>query len=205
MRKDLGRLLLPGAVALWLAGAGPAVAQSYPRQFDESETWVHASSGMTFPARVGPFRKFDRWQYDEAALDVSAGYGLEASGLDIVATVYVYPAPGGTGAEAACREELERRKREVVEVNPSSQLVGQGPAPPPAGLRAAGARAMFHQEASFHGRRRAVASELYVFCSDEGRWDVEYRITYPREADAAASVESFMRTLRWTLNAGSTP
>jgi hypothetical protein len=209
MRMDLAPFLSSWAVALWLAGVGPAAAESYPRIFRGGETWVHAPSGMTFPAAVGSFRQTDRMEYDDTGLDVSSGYALEAPGLSIVATVYVYPAPAGTDAGSACREEFERRKSEVLDFNLTARLLSEEPsAPPPGGAGAPGTKATFEAEIGDRGTQRAVRTELYVFCPGGGRWDLEYRITRLREAGPAAAAEAistFMRTLRWTLNAGSTP
>ena len=55
---------------------------------------VQRDSGFAFPAQLGRFHRVALRQYDPAGRDVSAGYNCDF--LQVVATIYVYPAVGRT-------------------------------------------------------------------------------------------------------------
>ena len=61
------------------------------------------------PERVGPFQRVEVTQYDEAGLNLSAGYNRlpgEGDPWPIAATVYVYPVRPGVELDAAFEKLL---------------------------------------------------------------------------------------------------
>jgi hypothetical protein len=214
MSQRLGRVLPWVALVACLTGCQPAASQSPLQITRSSEAYVHRASGMVFPSSVGEFRKISSDRFDAEGLDVSAGYDLAAPGLEIVATVYVYPAPrlvsiGSPPAviesarETLCRQEYANRKQEVFDFHPGARLVREASAAPPQGGPLPGAMAAFSFDDTLAGERRALGSELYVFCYAGDRWAFEYRFTYPEEQDAGPTIRAFMTALRWPVFGGS--
>lgn len=172
--------------------------------------YVHVS-GMAFPSAVGAFRRTRIHQYDEAGRDVGVGYDYRTTDGRVAATVYVYPAPSLTSVGAAdsavaaararsMKQEFEARKREIFGVTPDAGLVAEGDAVLRQGPASyAGRKAEFMLVRDFSGRRRRLASELYIFGYVGGKWIVKYRFSYPAEFDAAGLIAALMRDLRVTI------
>jgi hypothetical protein len=113
-RRWAGALALGGALAVLAAAllglslrassttqAGPPRAE--PRTLHPTGDFKHPS-GFPMPERVGPFQRVEVTQYDEAGLDLSAGYNRlpgEGDPWPIAATVYVYPVRPGVELDAA--------------------------------------------------------------------------------------------------------
>src|SRR5688572_5900640 len=91
-RSTLALLLLPLSILLIGCPARPQPLDQ-PHIILAEGAYVHEKSGMTFPIAVGDFQRGAVQRYDREGLDVSAGYNLFDSRRQIIATVYVYPAP----------------------------------------------------------------------------------------------------------------
>jgi hypothetical protein len=83
---------------------------------------------------------------------------------------------------------------------PDARLVAEGDAVLRQGAaRFAGRKAEFMLERVFSGKRRRLASELYIFGYVGGKWIVKYRFSHPAELDAADLIATLMRDLRVTI------
>ena len=185
-----------------------------PETIPATGAYTHAASGMSFPTAVGDFRRISLLRYDSAARDVSADYFMPDPSGGIAATVFVDPAPPlvpvGSPADLpaaraiSCESEVDRRKREILNLHPSAQLLQersvslvQGGAPH------RGKAAEFEYDGTFGGQRQAVHAEVYLFCYVGKGWALEYRFTTPKTYDAGGRIAAFMKSLSWTVPAGS--
>ena len=175
------------------------------------EVFVHQPSGMAFPPAIGDFKRAQIVRYDQAGLDMSAGYNFESPDSDSVATVYVYPAPSlrsfGSPAHVVqsaraklCADEFQRRQREVMAFHPDARLVSEeAVGRPQAGPAVEGKKASYEFDAALRGRRQSLHSDLYVYCFVADKWAFEYRFTSERNPDSSARIAAFMKALVWTI------
>ena len=166
---------------------------------------------MSFPASVGEFRRVTLVRYDADELDVSAGYNWGSQATEIVATVYIYPAPSlisigsppdvvASARTTLCNGEFERRKKEIVASHPGAMLISEGDVPTPQpGPTIPGKIASYEYEDAFQGVRQRLHSELYVYCYVGGKWAFEYRFTSPKDFPARDAISNFMAGLTWTV------
>jgi hypothetical protein len=207
-RLSLAAAFCVGVIAVALPGS--AVRAQGNVVVAPEGVYVHVSE-MAFPPTVGPFRRARIHQYDEAGRDVSVGYEYRTAGGRIAAMVYVYPVPGLASTNSSApvpaavraglmKREFEARKREILSVTPDARLVAEGDAVlRQGGASYTGRKAEFMLERVFSGKRRRLASELYIFCYVGGKWIVKYRFSYPAELDAADFIATLMRDLRVTI------
>jgi hypothetical protein len=201
------------AVFLALAACRPPepTSPAQPMAVDAQGSYRHAPSGMTFPPTVGDFERANITQFDAAGDDIGVGYNRISSTGGIAATVYVYPAPSlvsigsppdvvASAQATLCSNEFARREKEVVGVHPGARLIEEKTAPSPGGGRQVpGEMAAFEYDDLFGGQRRAIHSELYVFCYVGGKWSFEYRFSSFRSLDAREAIATFMAALPWTV------
>jgi hypothetical protein len=205
------RKVLKGAAAAaaMLAGAPDPAAAAEPVDVNGAGSYIHSASGMTFPSAVGGFRQVEVRQYDATGKDVGVGYNLVSPEVQVVATVYVYPAPSlisifsppevvADARAHLCQGEFTRRKQEILDAHPRARLIQEGEARPPGG-RAPGHVASYEFESVFGHRLQPVGSQLYVFCYVGGKWAVEYRFTWPRDEAVDSAIAGFMAGLSWTI------
>ena len=191
----------PGTAALGLALRQAAVASALVA---EGSVLRHGASGMVFPVEVAGFRRGMPHVYDAVGLDVSSGYTLAALRGPVVATVYVFPAPANAAGTAALEALFAKYKAEVAASHGGAKPVAEASAPPPPGAGGAeGRHARFAYADMFAGARRALRSELFVFCCIAPGWALEYRFTYTQDSGQEDTVEQFMRGLRVTVPSGS--
>ena len=118
-RRWAGALVLGGALAVLAAALlGLSLRASSTTQAGQPRTeprTLHPTgdfkhpSGFPMPERVGPFQRVEVTQYDEAGLNLSAGYNRlpgEGDPWPIAATVYVYPVRPGVELDAAFEKLL---------------------------------------------------------------------------------------------------
>jgi len=189
-----------------------AACSSTPQHLAKPETipangpYTHAASGMSFPPAVGEFRRISLLRYDSATRDVSADYFMPDPSGGIAATVFVDPAPPlvpvGSPADLpaaraiSCESEVDRRKREILNLHPSAQVlqersvsIVQGGAPH------RGKAAEFEYDGTFGGQRQTVHAEVYLFCYVGKGWALEYRFTTPKTYDAGSRIAAFIKNL----------
>jgi hypothetical protein len=201
-------------LALLACSSAPSQHLAKPETIPANGAYTHAASGMAFPAAVADFRRVTLLRYDSETRDVSAYYFMPDPSGGVAATVYVDPTPPlvpvGSPADlpaarqVSCESEADRRKREIYNLHPSAKLLQernvtliQG------GTPRHGKVAEFDYDDEFGGQRQALHAEVYLFCYVGSRWALEYRFTAPKTYDASGRIAAFMKTLPWTIPAGS--
>ena len=118
-RRWAGALVLGGALAVLAAAllglslranssTQAGKPRTEPRTLHPTGDFKHPS-GFPMPERVGSFQRAEVTQYDEAGLNLSAGYNRlpgEGDPWPIAATVYVYPVRPGVELDAAFEKLL---------------------------------------------------------------------------------------------------
>ena len=181
-------LVLLGNIALT-----PSV-RSAPFETLPDDRIRHTVSGFIFPKRIGVFEREKMKEYNQAGSDVSAGYN---AGALIAATVYVYPAPGETGAEVLAREWASKRS-EVLHGHQEIAVLSENPATVTQGdKKHVGRRAIVSFRDTFANTLQDLKSQLLVF--QDGPVFVEYRFTYRRDNSEAAEkqIERFIKDWSW--------
>jgi len=178
-----------------------------------SGPYTQAATGMIYPDTVDQFQRVNIIRYNPDGSDESAGYNDTTPMREINMTVYVFPSPSilSIGSPQSviedtrrqlCRSQYEKVQQEVKGAHPDAVLVEKKDTSlTQAGMTYAGHFASFDlTNAKFFGRRDVPSrSEAFLYCYVGGKWSVEYRIDYPRDFDAAASIASFMNDLVWTI------
>jgi hypothetical protein len=203
----LGIVLLSAAV-LPLA----AVAQGLNMLHPEG-SFVEPATGMTYPVSVGDFKRVNIIKYNPDGTDESAGYNRIAPSAEISATIYIFRSPSlvsiGSpqavidGARAhLCESQFHAIEQEVMSAHPDAERLSEEPVSlTQEGTTFAGHKTTYKlSNADFFGRSQMSRSEAYVFCYAGGKWTIEYRIDYPIDYDASASISEFMRNLKWTIS-----
>ena len=152
---------------------------------------VHSSSGFVFPIEVGSFLRDRVTQYDQAGDDVSVGYNNVSVDSPVAATVYVYPARGGS-----LTGEFANRQSEVTQFHPDAKLVATSSVViAPSQVTAMVASYAFTDV--FAGVSQPLRSELLV--AQFGEKFVEYRFTYPAAVEQAChnAVNAFEQKFAW--------
>jgi hypothetical protein len=200
------------ALTLLFAAAPPTLAQE--RIELPKEAYTQAASGMTFPVRVGAFRRLDTvTRYAPDGSDESVGYNWEADEGRVSATIYIYPSPSLANASASngnvdvarvelCAAQFSSVTREVATVHPHAQVEANDIATlRQRNITYAGRELIFTvtSPSAFGKNHAPFRSEAYLFCYVGGRWSVKYRFTYPAAIDAADEITDFMRDLIWTI------
>jgi len=192
-------VLLCAVVAL----CAPAIAQPMP--IEARGDYAHPASGMIMPLTVGAFLRVGVYRYDAEALDVSANYHLDAPSGRVLASVYAYPMPGGSIADAAarrdaCQREFQLRQRELTSVRAGARLLAERDVLPPKGYEGVpGHLAAYVFQAMIGGQPRMLHSELHVFCFVGRSWIIKYRFTGPDSPQTLQAIAAFVAALPWTV------
>ncbi len=181
-RRWVGALVLGGALAVLAAALlGLSLRASSTTQAGQPRTeprTLHPAgdfkhpSGFPMPERVGPFQRVEVTQYDEAGLDLSAGYNRLPGGGDpwpIAATVYVYPVRPGVELDAA----FEKLLGDLGQMQGGAKNILLGDE------RLDGRYAVFGYEEPWGGLRESILLRSYVVLY---RWEsfwVKWRVTTP--------------------------
>jgi hypothetical protein len=209
------------AMALaWCLSAIPAAYAQSEVPMPADANYVHAPSGMTFPAMIGPFQRANAGRlYTPSGDNVGVSYSFtSSSGGYVQATIFVYPAANiASGAVVAgdiattraqqCAAEHGSVAREVASVHPHAVMVENGAAQiTQGGVAYAGHTLAFtiDSPSRFGTDHPTLRSEAYLFCYAGGRWNVKYRFTYVDQLQEESGVEQFMRDLIWTIAAEQT-
>ncbi len=160
----------------------------------------HIPSGMMFPVEVGSFKRGEIRHYVSEGLNVGVGYNLENPHRPIAATVYVYPMIS-TASPDNLRFNFEEAKRTISLLHKNAKLVKENPATlKQSGATYSGFMASFEYEDKFAGFYQPVTSHLYLFCDKNGKWEIKYRFTHPKDVDASQNIEEFMNNLILSTN-----
>ena len=172
---------------------------------------MHEKSGMTFPIAVGDFQRGSLQRYDQEGLDVSAGYNLFDTKRQIIATVYVYPAPPlvsigsppqtvASARSFLAKNEFEARKREIAQPRPGARLIEDTEISiPVGGTVRVGRMATFEYEEQFAGKQQTLRSHLCMFNYVGGNWALKYRITYPKHLEATREIDAVLEGVPWNV------
>jgi hypothetical protein len=179
------------ALFLSIAAAGNASAASAFKKV--SGGFVHVSSGVILPARVGVFR-FDHTKiYGAGGRDVGAEYNVVPV---IRGDVYVYPL-GTYGKDF--NAELRIQQNAINQTNKAVKQISQGRFQlNQAGRSLSGVRIQYELTRPFFGgKTRRCGSQLYLF--RDGPWLVACRFSYPIEQAGVANkqIADFLRLWQW--------
>lgn len=188
-----------------------------PRPMNQPQTifaegaYTHEQSGMTFPIAVGEFQRIGIQRYDQEGLDVGVGYNLVDARWQIIATIYVYPAPPlvsiGSPPETIAsaqaylsKQEFEARKRETLQPRPQARLIEDTEISIPiGGTVRTGRVATFEYEENFLGKRQSLRSHLYMFNFVGSKWAIKFRISYPKHLEVTREIDMILRGVPWNV------
>jgi hypothetical protein len=168
------------------------------------EAYVHAPSGLIFPAALGTFGRVGVHRYGADESNISVEYNDNASA--IVLTAYVYPARGRMAAE-----EFEQVKGGIITIHPDARLVSEGAwTLRQNGHDFPGLRARYAFAGDWAGRRRQdLLSDAYLLLlggAGDAACFVKFRVTYPaaREMAANQAIGDFLARLPFPVPAAAT-
>ena len=178
MRAIVGYLaaaLAPIALAL----SSPALAQQEVAA--PADPYVHAETGVAFPAKLGEFSRGRVFEYDPSGSDVSVNYHQRLSDSPTTFTLYLYPARG------SCAEEFAGTLAAVRDIDGVSRLNEERTATRPGFAGEEQHFARFLVPAGTYGfDHPQLMSEAWLACPGNGRWLVKLRASYEaRHAEAA--------------------
>jgi hypothetical protein len=155
--------------------------------------FVHAASGMVFPAMVGEFKRF-RETLDKGN-GASAGYGYASRQGRITATLVVFLPPAEPDF---CKEYIDASREGLIRAHPDAQALQPTEAPPVEGYANVASVANRYSYSNTRGGA-ALRSDHYFYCNVGGKWLVQYDFTYAANLDANSQISSFLHDLRWTI------
>jgi hypothetical protein len=190
--------------SLWIACAGAALLAGTPalaqkEVADAPDPWVHAATGVAFPARVGEFERLRVVEYTDDGRDASAGYRLERGGKWVSVTFYIYPVIPTMN----CQQTFADVKAQIANYK-GATVVREGLDPAPAGRGAPVAHYVRYQVPAGAMRQDlpAVRSDAYLFCAPGDRWLVKYRATGSPDFDFGNDIDTLMHAIAWTGRLG---
>ncbi len=174
--------------------------QPHFTEIKTTDAYVHAPTGMQFPAEVGDFKRVKVIQYDQAADNISAEYVLDYFGFKIAeVTVYIYPVENDPISGPVSLEKHYDELRALLfniytdasNLEDGEIKIGQ-PFGPQKGL-------MFkftHKPPELFKSTLCYA-KLYLF--KHGPWFIKYRVTNPVKEDVKVEIEfgKFIHALTW--------
>jgi hypothetical protein len=193
MRRLFSAILLTVAVA--------ASAQAQRRVENAPDPYLHRGTSFVLPTTVGQFRRTNVIEYNADGSDASAQYEMFVDGKSVaIVSVYVYPPAAQWGADdaARCAAAFEGGRAAIVQRFPDAQSTGEGERPAPdRGTKLTGRYAGYLLTGDLFSPRGRIASELSVFCPQNGRWQVKYRVSAPADVPRRQEVDALMRALDW--------
>lgn len=178
---------------LCLLLAAPAAAQPIQRAGAPATLYTDASSGMTFPAQVGGFRRISLTR-GPAPGDMHAFYMHAGEGGRMSARAFLTDLKSLRLAQpCATHEDLSRV---------SAQMAHPGrlrpkPVPPLPGFAGMTGTGFSQSWSEPDGAR---LSDTLHYCRNDGRWAVEYQFFYPARLKGAAALQAaFLRGFAWRV------
>lgn len=203
-------LIVPLSLLLTACPARPRPLNQPQAIFSEG-AYAHQKSGMTFPIAIGEFHRGSIQHYDQDGLDVGVSYNLLDDRRQIIATVYVYPAPPlvsiGSPPETVAsaraylsNQEFEARKREALQPRPGARLIEDTEISiPVGGTVRTGRMATFEYDENFLGKKQSLRSHLCMFNFVGGKWALKFRISYPRHLEVTREIDSILQGVPWNV------
>lgn len=156
-----------------LLTSAPAFAQQVIQQ---QGTVRHGSADVSFPERVGEFRRTQVITYSADRSNMSANYSLALPGGRLVISIYVYPARTGRDRAALCAAEFDGVIQSIAQAYGGARQIERGPPPPVEGVPPTlSHRATHAVRLPFDGETRDITSESRLYCDVGGPWLVKYR------------------------------
>jgi hypothetical protein len=174
-----------------------------PQVISVSGPYRHPASGMEFPVEVGEFKRAQLLQYDKAGRNISARYDIDGAATKITAQIYVYPAKEGSTSQRAelCRSQLDAAASDFARPHPDARRTALDETATEQGSRRyQGLHARYEYDERLGADRMPWATQIYLFCSANDQWQIEYRFAAPRELTIAPIIDDFMHRLPWTLS-----
>jgi hypothetical protein len=209
-RKILSVSFLKYSVVIFLAlfagCTGPAnktpnePVQPHFTEIKTSETYIHAPTGMEFPAEVAGFKRTKITQYDHQGANVGVDYALDYFGFNIAeVTVYIYPDETTPGSGPVSLEKHYDELRALLfniytdahDLEDGEIKIGQ-PFGPQRGLMF---KFTYRPPRLF--KSELCYAKLYLF--KYGPWFIKYRLTNPVKEDVKVDIEfnKFLQMLTW--------
>jgi len=171
-------------------------------------TYVHAPTGMQFPAKLAGFKRVKVLQYDRTGDTISADYTLKSFGFEVAQlTVYIYPVEIDPVAGPITLEKHYDEVRALLfnlytdarDLEDGEITVGQ-PFGPQRGLTFK----FVHRPPDLL-KSKLCYSKLYLF--KHGPWFIKYRLTnlVNDDVDVALKFGKFMQLLTWPQLTASEP
>jgi hypothetical protein len=187
-------------LALFLAGcASTPVGGPGVKPISVTGSYTHAPSRFVFPESFGKFRRVEINQYDSSGNDVGVGYNLDAEGMQVALTLYVYPPRRAeSGVLLPLQKQFDLELSEIVRGHTAAKSVQTSVAPGTQNEETnSGFMAKLRYTEGFAGQRQSVVSLFYLFEYDG--WLVKYRITYPAAQEEKANLvaQVFVSEFRW--------
>lgn len=182
------RFLAAAMLALAIALGAPAQAQTEVR--NAPDPYVHAGTGVRFPAAAGNFRRGRVIHYEDNGYDASVGYAIEGRPGEM--TLYVYPDSGDT-----CRGWFNGADDAVLRRGGFTRLADAAPFKLFAGSGIEQYTARYDAAEGALGEGvPAVVSYLWVGCRKDtagNGWVMKYRGSFFKED--APKIEELTRQL----------
>ena len=192
------------SLSLCLLAVTPMIAttaQAQRRIDNAPDPYLHRGTGFVLPATVGPFRRTNVVEYNADGSDASAQYEMFVDRKSVaIVSVYVYPPAGAWGSDGAtrCAAAFEGGRAAITQRFRDAQPTGEGERPAPdRGVKLTGRYVGYIVSGDLFRPRGRIASELSVFCPQNGRWQVKYRVSAPADKPRKDEVDAFMRALDW--------
>ena len=184
-------------------GANQSTRLSRPITIVTETSFVHTETEVVFAPAIDGFDRVEILQYDQEGRDVSASYVFTA-GHDIVATVYIYPAPKlvsiGSPANVVAgarwhlmQGEFQGVKHDIMRAHPNAVLKSEEMAYLEFnGERLPGLVARYEYEELLLGAISPLTSDAYLF--PWGKWLLKFRATYRQSSlnRVQPIIQSFM-------------
>jgi len=189
---------------------GPASTTATASSTKPASTYIHPGTKFEFPEKLDGFTRIEVTKYAADESDVSAGYNATDPDNPIVITVYVFPAPPliaapGDGPDAAKTRQFDRAltaiKKEIAHEHEDAKIVSEADFTLKEGDRShKGIKVTYEMSYTIAGHVVPTASDMILIV--EGKWQIEYRISYPKAfaKTTPALIEKFLASLTWYGN-----
>jgi hypothetical protein len=179
---------IAAAAALFTAMASPPAAAQTEIP-NPSGAWVHAPSGVSFPAAAAGFERRSIQQFDTPD-DIGVTYLISRDGQPLgITSIYIYPASSGDCAAAWSGEKAGTAAN-------GNKILSEGRAASPGGAIAGSAyRAKVEMNLSQPGN--PISSVSYLYCVPGGKWLVKYYASWRGSGDLEPESVKLMRSIGW--------
>lgn len=212
MKVLKGILLISFAFALISCRS---IQPNSPTPLHVNSVYKHARSEMDFPVTIGKFQRVQITQYSPSGDDVGIGYNLNNPASPVVATIYIYPAPGlvsigsppnvvGTAKTLLFQGHLNAVKSEILGAHPDAKIISEDDITLTTDEQPhKGRKVSFEYVSSFGGIQQDSLSQLYLF--QKYNWMIKYRITFPKNSSWASEAEviDLLNKMKWPKKGNS--